>query len=93
MDNLILLCRHHHRLVHEGGFSVVTATDGDISFTDPRSRIIPTGPETRSRGNVFALMATNQQFGIRITPRTGECRWLGESMDYSMAIEGIIKLE
>jgi hypothetical protein len=22
LDNLVLLCRHHHRLVHEGGFSV-----------------------------------------------------------------------
>ncbi len=26
LDNLVLLCRHHHRLVHEGGFSVARST-------------------------------------------------------------------
>ena len=35
LDNLVLLCRHHHRLVHEGGFEV--QTDGtEIWFEDRR---------------------------------------------------------
>jgi hypothetical protein len=29
LDNLALLCHHHHQLVHEGGYTLVPATDGD----------------------------------------------------------------
>ena len=28
LDNLLLLCTHHHRLVHEGGFTIQTRRDG-----------------------------------------------------------------
>ena len=36
MDNLVQLCRHHHRLVHEGGYGCKRLDDGKIFFTDPR---------------------------------------------------------
>jgi hypothetical protein len=37
LDNLVLLCRHHHRLVHEGGYSVSPSltSDGRHTFRDP----------------------------------------------------------
>lgn len=38
LDNLLLLCRHHHRLLHEGGFSCERFSDGKIVFRDPRGR-------------------------------------------------------
>lgn len=35
-DNLILLCRYHHRLVHEGGFTVCRDRhDGELRFRRP----------------------------------------------------------
>jgi hypothetical protein len=37
LDNLVLLCRRHHRLVHEGGYSI----DDRIRFYDPWGRRIP----------------------------------------------------
>ena len=93
MDNLVLLCRHHHRLVHEGGFAVQATAAADIGFTDPAGQIIPNCPATRFRGNVFALMAANRRSGIHITPRTGECRWLGERMDDGLAVDGLLQRE
>lgn len=36
LDNLVLLCRHHHRLVHEGGWQVQWAGRGRPIFLDPR---------------------------------------------------------
>ncbi|MEK6212721.1 MAG: HNH endonuclease, partial [Vibrio fluvialis] len=33
LNNLVLLCRRHHRLVHEGGFGVHKQADGEIGFT------------------------------------------------------------
>lgn len=38
LDNLVLLCKHHHRLVHEGGFSCEKDKDGEIVFRDRRSQ-------------------------------------------------------
>jgi len=93
LDNLVLLCRHHHRLVHEVGFGVDAGLNSAIHFTNPKGNIIPTGPETRSRGNVFALMTANHRSGINITPRTGECWWLGERMDDDMAVDGLLQRE
>jgi hypothetical protein len=34
LDNLVWLCRRHHRLVHEGGFSVERRSDGEVAFSD-----------------------------------------------------------
>ena len=38
--NLVLLCRHHHRLVHEGGFRCTRNLQGKIEFRDPGGRLI-----------------------------------------------------
>jgi len=41
LDNLMLLCSHHHRLVHEGGFSIFVDNDGNRSFRRPDGRAVP----------------------------------------------------
>ena len=38
LDNLVLLCRHHHRLVHEGGFDCRKSDSGEIYFVDRREQ-------------------------------------------------------
>lgn len=35
LDNLILLCRRHHRVVHEGGFRVAAGAGGVLAFWRP----------------------------------------------------------
>jgi hypothetical protein len=35
MKNLVLLCRRHHRMVHEGGWRLVVVGDGDIAAEPP----------------------------------------------------------
>jgi HNH endonuclease len=37
LANLVLLCRRHHRLVHEGGYAI----DDKLRFYDPWGRRIP----------------------------------------------------
>lgn len=41
LDNLMLLCSHHHRLVHEGGFQIFVDSDGHRSFRRPDGRAVP----------------------------------------------------
>jgi hypothetical protein len=35
LDNLVLLCRRHHVIVHEGGWTLVRAPDGTITAVPP----------------------------------------------------------
>lgn len=44
LDNLALLCSHHHRFVHEGGWSVTSGAEGELVFTHPNGRTFATGP-------------------------------------------------
>jgi 5-methylcytosine-specific restriction endonuclease McrA len=92
MDNLVLLCSRHHRLVHEGGFGVGRTIEG-ISFTDSNGSVIPIAAQTRSRGNVSSLFNENDQEGIQITPKTLDCLWTGERMDRQMVVGGMLQLE
>lgn len=97
LDNLVTLCGFHHRLVHEGGFGVTRTDDGLFVFTRPDGKRIPdTGP--RSRGSVASdgptprICALNREAGLQIDASTGRCKWLGETMDYNQAIEGMQSL-
>lgn len=93
LDNLILLCRHHHRLVHEGGFGLENDANGKPIFTTPDGTRVPECPETRFRGNVFAITAANRCAGIDIIPDTAVPLWNGEAMDDAMATDGLIQRE
>jgi hypothetical protein len=44
LDNLVVLCRHHHRLVHEGGFSVRRTPPGELEFRRPDGDLIEAAP-------------------------------------------------
>ena len=93
MDNLVLLCRNHHRLVHESGYGVYTGPAGTIHFTLPDGKRIPPGPETCFRGNVVAIKTANRENGLDITPETSIPEWYGDRMDPEMAVDMLMVCE
>ena len=93
LNNLLLLCRHHHRLVHEGGYGLALNATGEPVFSTPKGTPIPHGPDTRFRGNVFALTSANRRERVEIDARTVVPYWCGERMDDSMAVEGLVRRE
>ncbi|HEV8395715.1 MAG TPA: HNH endonuclease signature motif containing protein [Vicinamibacterales bacterium] len=44
LDNLMLLCRRHHTLVHEGGISIERDVLGNLTFVRPDGRVIEVCP-------------------------------------------------
>jgi hypothetical protein len=44
LDNLVHLCRRHHRLVHEGGFSLDVDARGGLRFADRWGHALPNSP-------------------------------------------------
>jgi hypothetical protein len=49
LDNLVLLCRRHHRAVHEGGFRIEDSRDGELRFLRPDGQEMPEAPGTCTR--------------------------------------------
>ena len=46
LDNLVLLCRRHHRMVHEGGWQLIRADEGQIVAIAPTITFgLPRGPD------------------------------------------------
>ena len=41
LDNLVLLCWHYHRLLHEGGYGIRRAYQGELYFVRADGRTIP----------------------------------------------------
>jgi hypothetical protein len=44
LDNLLLLCRRHHRAVHEGGVTVARDPDGTMTFVRPDGMRLDAAP-------------------------------------------------
>ena len=70
LDNLLLLCRRHHRAVHEEGFTVELRDDGDAHFFRPDGRPFPEAPAA-PRWTGAALEPTTSHLtaaGVTIPP-------------------------
>jgi len=93
LNNLVLLCRRHHRLVHEGGFGLHAQSSGDFTFTLPSGEPILESADGRSCGNVEHIWEANRRRGLEITSQTAIPLWNGERMDSELAVLALIQRE
>jgi 5-methylcytosine-specific restriction endonuclease McrA len=87
LSNLALLCRRHHRAVHEEGYQVSRGADGELRFTRPDGRPIPEVPRAPSVPADPAAALRARDHERRITTRTGMPTWCGERLDVGWAID------
>jgi 5-methylcytosine-specific restriction endonuclease McrA len=89
LSNLALLCRRHHRAVHEEGYQVARLSDGALQFRRPDGRPLPDipPPATVPADPVKALRARHDVQGLRVNARTGCAGWLGERLNVGWAID------
>src|SRR5436305_2257863 len=83
LSNLALLCRRHHRAVHEEGFQVARGPDGVLQFRRPNGHPLPEVPAPAAVPGdpVKALHESHDTQGLRVTARTGCPSWLGEGLN------------
>jgi len=91
LENLLLLCRHHHRALHEGGFSVQLDANGTSRFYTPKGALIPEAPASPPlKGDpVAALTRRHRKDGLEIDSSTGLPHWQGEKLDLGYVIDGL----
>ena len=85
LDNLVLLCPTHHRLVHEGGFDVQRLDDGAFRFTNPHGLAIRP-PQARETSSSDTIVIQNESLGLAIDCETATAHWHGERIDYDHAL-------
>jgi hypothetical protein len=93
LSNLALLCRFHHRQVHESRVAMEVLDDGALRFRKPDGEVLESvAPEhTQPLSHWDRLCEGNQQAGIHITPYTSMTLWRGESMDYGLAVAVLLQ--
>jgi hypothetical protein len=89
LSNLALLCRRHHRAVHEEGYHVARGPDGTLRFRRPDGRPLPEVPPPAVVPDdpIKVLRARHDVQGLRLTARTACPGWLGERLDVGWAID------
>jgi hypothetical protein len=82
-----MLCRRHHRAVHEEGYQVARLPDGALQFRRPDGRSLPEVPPPAAvlDDPIKALRASHDSQGIRIGARTACAGWLGEPLNVGWA--------
>jgi hypothetical protein len=83
LDNLALLCRRHHRLVHEGGFGVERTADGALRFTRPDGLAIAEHPRLPETRDIESLRCQSIDAAGWIIPEG--------ALDLDLAISGLIQ--
>jgi hypothetical protein len=72
LSNLAMLCRRHHRAVHEEGFQIERRSDGAFSFYRPNGWLIPDvpAPTALPRDPMGVLQEANVARGVQVAPHT-----------------------
>jgi hypothetical protein len=84
-----MLCRRHHRAVHEEGYQIERAVDGTLIFRRPNGWIIPDVPDppVLPQDPMDDLREANIARDLTLDSHTMTPGWLGEPLDVGWAID------
>ena len=94
LENLVQLCRHHHRLVHQGGFGCERLDHGRIEFRSPRGDVLADYylPEILAEVVDPIHWFETHMADVDIDGATCVTHWDGVGMDYDMAVGALYRL-
>jgi hypothetical protein len=89
LSNLALLCRRHHRAVHEEGFHIERLADGTLSFRRPDGEPLPEVPLSPGAppDPLQELRTRHEADGLRLDSKTSTPAWFGGRFDVGWAID------
>ena len=95
LSNLCSLCRRHHRIVHEHGYRVERAADGELRFLRRDGSVVPTRDTRppRTVDGLRELQRANAARDVVIDAGTALPRWDGTPVDYAIAVDALLAIE
>ena len=76
LENLVLLCRRHHRAVHEGGFTLTPHPDGSVIVHRPDGRLLEVAPVLPPWDRETARHAPDEPATASVHPLAPVTSWL-----------------
>lgn len=92
LANLCLLCSHHHRFVHEYGYTV-EMVDGSPQYRAPSGRAVPAVPAPEQPADLGwpTIRELNEALGI--TASTNECGYDGCAISYADLVHALVRAD
>lgn len=92
LSNLIHLCAFHHRLVHEGGYTIYCGTSGGVTFRRPDGHAVEVVPP-RARGEARALHRRHSRAGLTLDHATCLPRTSYERLQLGWVVGGLAEAD
>jgi hypothetical protein len=95
LANLVLLCRRHHRFVHDYGFTIAE-TDSGLEFRRPNgSPVIAVPPlaQVEATQGCTELRKSHEAADVIITPDTADSHWVGDTPDNNWVLRRLLELD
>lgn len=92
LANAATLCRAHHRMVHEGGFTLATPAPGRFEFHRPDGVVIAAPPITVPVGDDW-IRDDNTRHGTHPTQDSPVPDWDGRRPDYPHIVDVLLDLD
>ena len=78
LDNLVMLCPYHHRLVHEGGWTITGHPNDQLTFKRPRGDVHTHSPHTTTDPGAIPRRHRHNRLRPELI-----CRWDGTRPIYT----------
>jgi hypothetical protein len=88
IDNLILVCSFHHRVIHDHGYTI-RRLSGRWEFRRPDGTPLPT-TEAPLTGRAEALIEANTRAELRIDQASLTPTWYGERLDLEPILDALL---
>jgi hypothetical protein len=88
LDNLVLLCWQHHRLVHEGGYTIETDQAGGLRFRNRHGLVCQTRPPRPPPGSLDQILDDHHRLGLEIGRRTNR-NGHGDPLELALVVDAI----
>ncbi len=87
LENLCLVCPTHHRMVHEGGWTISIEVGGGFVFHSPAGKPVEPAPSREWTENILTLLREwEDAHGLDLGPDANEPLWDGTRPDYDWAV-------
>ena len=95
LDNLITLCRHHHRLLHKGDFTLKQEGNAVTFYNqqmNPITRALYPQCDTANPERVIGRVTLDgvNIDRVAIDSKIAVARWCGEKVDYGLVMDGLL---
>ncbi len=93
LENLIGLCSHHHRFVHEYGYRVELDEQQQPRFFDPRGRLVTSTPPRPAPPRLGMRALVDRHRELDVSAETNQPLWDGDPVNYAWVIGDLVRLD